>query len=88
MPWRIEYKKSVIKTVRKLDPQVRHKLKEFLEGRIAHLKNPRSVGKALTGTPDVWRYRVGHFRILCQIKDQKITILVLDVGHRSSVYKR
>ena len=56
---------------------------------IAKLEDPRSRGKALTGNlAGVWRYRVGDYRILCDINDGRLVILVVDVAHRREVYKR
>ncbi len=57
--------------------------------RIPKLEDPRSIGVALKGTDlgELWRYRVGDYRIICQIKDVCITVLVLRIGHRREVYK-
>lgn len=57
--------------------------------RVAKLDNPRSIGDALTG-PDFgqyWRYRVGDYRIICEIQDKKVVVLVLRIGHRREVYR-
>jgi len=86
MQWKIEYKQSVVKSVKKLSPEVRKRIQFFLEDRIALLDDPRSQGKALTGEKNIWRYRVGDYRILTEIKDNQIVILVIDIGHRSNVY--
>ena len=88
MPWKIEYKQSVVKSVKKLSPEIQKRLRTFIEERIASLDDPRSQGKALTGKQDIWRYRAGDYRILTQIKDNQIVILVIDIGHRSSIYKK
>lgn len=57
--------------------------------RVANMENPRSTGKALSGSvlSGLWRYRVGDYRILCNIEDEKIYILVVAIGHRRNVYK-
>ena len=55
---------------------------------IASLDNPRSRGKALTSNlSGLWRYRVGDYRILCRIHDDKLVITVIEIGHRSTVYQ-
>ncbi len=88
MTWTIEYAESVRKPIAKLDPQTRKKIRSFLEDRIAKLDDPRSQGKALTGPlSGLWRYRVGDFRIICEIVDRKLVVTVLKVDHRASVYR-
>lgn len=74
--------------VRKLDKGVAARVFDELD-EIAKLEDPRSRGKALTGNlAGVWRYRVGDYRILCDINDGRLVILVVDVAHRREVYKR
>lgn len=62
---------------------------KFMRKRVSQLDNPRSIGEAMKGSrfAGLWRYRSGDYRILCDIQDQKITILVVLVGHRRNVYK-
>jgi mRNA interferase RelE/StbE len=74
--------------MRKLDSQTRKRLCDFLETRIANLDDPRQQGSALTGTlGGLWRYRVGDHRIICEIQDFRIVILVLRIGHRREIYR-
>lgn len=89
MSWTIEYAQSAQKSVRKLDQQVQRRLRDFLEGRIARIDNPRQLGAALqgTGSRQLWRYRVGDYRVITEIDDESIRILVLRVGHRRHVYR-
>lgn len=89
MTWTIEYRKSVRKQVAKLSPAIRNRIKDFLQDHVAHLENVRSIGKALSG-PDHgghWRYRVGDYRIICDIQDRKLIVLVVEIGHRSGIYR-
>ncbi len=86
MVWQINYAESVVKKVRKFSLENQKRLRKFLEERLASLENPRSLGKALIGEYKIWRYRVGDYRILCEIKDAEIVILVVDIGHRSKIY--
>ena len=86
MAWQINYAESVVKKVRKFSPENQKRLRNFLEERLASLHDPRSLGKALIGEYKIWRYRVGKYRILCEIKDSEIVILVVDIGHRSKIY--
>jgi len=58
----------------------------YLHDRIGKLDDPRSIGAALQGE-HLWRYRVGDFRIIADIRDEEITVLVVDVGHRREIYR-
>lgn len=88
MAWKIEYTKSALSELKKLDKQEAKHIVNFISDRIANLDNPRSTGKPLTGNlVDLWRYRVGNYRIITEIQDQIICILILRVGHRKDVYK-
>lgn len=88
MAWRIEVNKDVQRSMRRLDKQVAKRIVAKLR-EISQLEDPRSMGKALTGNlAGVWRYRVGDYRILCDINDDRLVVLVVDVAHRREVYKR
>lgn len=89
MIWKIEYAKSVQKSVRKLDRQTQNRLQKYLETRLAVADDPRSLGRALQGSQfqNLWRFRVGDYRIIAQIEDEGIRILVVRIGHRREVYR-
>lgn len=89
MIWKIEYAKSVQKSVRKLDRQTQNRLQKYLETRLAVADDPRSLGRALQGSQfqNLWRFRVGDYRIIAQIEDEEIRILVVRIGHRREVYR-
>lgn len=88
MAWRIEIDKDVQRSMKKLDKQIAKRIVAKLH-EISQLEDPRSMGKGLTGNlAGVWRYRVGDYRILCDINDGRLVILVVDVAHRREVYKR
>lgn len=87
MAWRIEIDKDVQREMRRLDRQVAKRITAKLR-EISQLDDPRSMGKGLTGNlSGLWRYRVGDYRIVCDIEDGVLVILVVDVAHRSKVYK-
>ena len=88
MTWKIEFEKHAFKELQKLDAVVAKRIVKFLT-RIERLEDPRSVGEALKGSTlgAFWKYRVGDFRIICDINDQKITVLVVRIGNRRDVYK-
>lgn len=80
--------KAAQKQVAKLDKPIQKRIVEYLEG-IEKLDNPRSEGKALTGNlAGKWRYRVGDYRIICEIIDKELIISVIQVGHRKEVYDK
>ena len=89
MAWTIEYAQSSRKPMERLDPMVRRRIREFLSVRIAMLDDLRQLGEALQGTryAGIWRYRVGDCRILVDIRDEVVTIIVVGVGHRGEVYR-
>ncbi len=89
MAWTIEYALSSRKPMERLDPMVRRRIREFLSERIALLDDPRQLGEALQGTrfTELWRYRVGDYRILADIRDEVVTVIVVGVGHRGGVYR-
>ncbi len=89
MIWTIEYDILVQKQIKKLDPQTRNRIRSFLHERLTQLDNPRKIGEALQGSElgNYWRYRVGDYRVLCDIQDQRLIILVIEIGHRREVYR-
>ena len=88
MIWTIEYTRTAEVQLRKLDRQIARRILDYLDGKIAFLENPRIRGKALGGPlGDLWRFRVGDFRIICEIQDSVMRILVVEVGHRRNIYK-
>ena len=89
MAWTIRYTDTAAKQLRKLDRPAARRIVDFLDERIAQAENPRDTGKALTGPAlrTYWRYRVGDFRIICDIQDNKLSILVIEIGNRREVYR-
>lgn len=88
MAWSVEFTRSAQKQLRKLDKPAAARIARYLRQRIATTDNPRRLGKALTGERgELWRYRVGDYRLICKIEDQRVTVLVLEVGHRREVYR-
>ena len=77
------------KDLAKLDKPVAKRVTSFLEDRLQKLADPRSIGEALMGKKfgELWKYRVGDFRIIAKIEDKQLLILVVRVGHRKNVYK-
>jgi mRNA interferase RelE/StbE len=89
MKWTIKIDKYALKTLSKLDKKERDRIFQFLKVNVLKDNNPRSVGKALQGNlKGLWRYRVGHYRLIVQIKDAELVVFVVEVGHRKDIYKQ
>ena len=86
---RIEFDPGAVDDLKKLDRPVQARLLGFLRTRVAALDNPRSIGEALSGgrLGTYWKYRVGDWRIICDIQDERIVVRVLRVGNRRDVYR-
>jgi mRNA interferase RelE/StbE len=86
----IEFSPVAQKELRKLDPQTARRIVKFLNDRIAPLDNPRLIGEALTGSElgNYWKYRVGDWRIIAEIQDKALRIIVVRIGNRREVYRR
>ena len=89
MAWRIEFDPAAAKELRKLDRPVQQRLLGFLRLRVAPLEDPRAVGEALAGERlgAIWKYRVGDWRLICDIQDERIVVRVLRLGHRREAYR-
>ncbi|MBK6999410.1 MAG: type II toxin-antitoxin system RelE/ParE family toxin [Rhodoferax sp.] len=88
MAWTIDYTQTAKEQLRQLDRQTARRVVDFMDERIAGLENPRSTGKALTGPlGGLWRYRVGDCRVVCDIQDGALRVLVVQVGNRREIYR-
>jgi mRNA interferase RelE/StbE len=84
--YRVEYTETALSQLRKLDHQIARRVLDYLDD-LTTLDDPRDRGKGLSGDlATVWRYRVGEYRVLCELRDTELVILALEVGHRSRVY--
>lgn len=88
MAWTIEYTDTARRQLRKLDKQSARRILDYLDQRIAPLEDVRSLGKALRGPlGEFWRYRVGEYRIICELLDKQLRVLVVRVGGRKDIYR-
>jgi mRNA interferase RelE/StbE len=88
LAWTIEYTDTAKGQLRKLDKQTARRIIDFMDERIAGQENPRNTGKALTGPlGGLWRYRVGDCRVICDIQDGALRVLVVQVGNRREIYR-
>ena len=89
MAWKIEFDPAALKELSKLDKPVEKRILKFLRERVAKLDDPRQVGARLQGAMSgLWKYRVGDYRLICSIKDDRLVVIVVRVGHRREIYKR
>ena len=89
LAWKIEFDPDALKELKKLDRTVQIRLVTFLRDRLAPLDDPRSIGEALSGARlgSYWKYRVGDWRMVCDILDRRIVVRVLRIGNRREVYR-
>lgn len=89
LAWQIEFDLEALKELKRLDRPVQIRLVAFLRDRLAPLDDPRSLGEALSGARlgSYWKYRVGDWRIVCDIQDQRVVVRVLRLGNRREVYR-
>ena len=89
MVWAIEVSEQARKQLMKLDKPVAKRITSFLRERVAQLDDPRNIGEALKGSTlgEFWKYRVGDYRLICEIQDGKLNILVVKIGNRREVYR-
>lgn len=89
MRYRIETTARFDKEFKKLDQYTKRMIKAWIEKNLVDCENPRQHGKGLVANcSGQWRYRIGDYRLICEIEDDKLVILALSVGHRSDIYKR
>lgn len=89
MAWAIKYTETSQRQLKKLDKFIALRVLDFMDERVAPLEDPRSQGKNLVGPKlgSYWRYRVGDVRMICDIKDEVVTILVVEIVHRREAYR-
>ena len=87
MVWIIKYTESSSKQLKKLDKQTALRVLDYMDERVAVLADPRSLGKNFKGPKmgEYWRYRVGDIRVICNISDGQMTVLVIEIGNRRDV---
>ncbi|PYU12028.1 MAG: type II toxin-antitoxin system mRNA interferase toxin, RelE/StbE family [Acidobacteria bacterium] len=87
MAWTIEYDEEAVRDLKKLDRRAQREILDYMGQRIGRAEDPRSFGKPLRHSKfGLWRYRVRDYRIICQLQQAKLIVLVVAVGHRSNVY--
>ncbi|MGQ0749341.1 MAG: type II toxin-antitoxin system RelE family toxin [Betaproteobacteria bacterium] len=89
MAWTVEISPFAQKQLGKLHKPVAARILDWLEERIDGCKNPRHFGEPLKGElAGLWRYRIGDFRVICEMQDERLVVLALSVGHRRDIYRK
>jgi len=89
MAWTVELSAEADRQLSKLDTPQAKRILKFLYERVARLDDPRSLGQALHGSQlgEFWKYRVGDYRLICKLEDNRLVVLVLRLGHRREIYR-
>ena len=89
MTWQIEFDEKAKKYLATLDKPIAKRITTFLRERVANLDDPRGIGEALKGSKlgEFWKYRVGDYRIITNIEDGNLRIMVIKIGNRREVYR-
>ncbi len=86
MAWTIEYDPRVLKDLRKLDRQIQREILDYMDDRVATAKDPRDFGKPLRASRfGLWRYRLRDYRIICELQEERLVVLVVAEGHRRTI---
>jgi mRNA interferase RelE/StbE len=89
LAWEIEFSARSLKQLESIAASDAKRIRNFLVNRVAVLDTPRMTGKPLQGSRlgELWRYRVGDYRLICEIQDNRLVVLVVQIGHRREVYR-
>ena len=88
MAWRVEFLPAADKVFGKLDRQQQRRIRQFIEKRIEPAEDSRQLGEGYTGPlKGYWKYRIGDYRLVCDIQEQTKTVLVVAIGDRKEVYR-
>ena len=88
LTWTIEFDDKARKELRKLDKPIQKEILKYLREKIATTESPKQYGKALSSNlAGLWRYRVRDYRIICNIEDDRLTVLVVRLAHRKEIYR-
>lgn len=87
--YKVEYTQTALKDLKKIDKGIQKLIIAWIEKNLINCDNPRKYGKSLTGDKTgLWRYRIGSYRLIANIEDNRVLILILNVGHRKNIYEK
>ncbi len=89
MVWTIEFDEAAVRRRRKMASQEARRIRDDMRDRIAPFADPRQTGKSLKGATlgTLWRYRVGDTRVICDLQDNRLVVLAVEIGHRRELYR-
>jgi mRNA interferase RelE/StbE len=89
LAWTIELAATAVRQLERLDKETARRIRNFPRNRLALMENPRSIGAVVHGQAlgEFWKYRVGDYRLIARIEDDRLLILIVRIGHRSEVYR-
>jgi len=88
LDWKIEFTPTAVRELAALDKPIQKRVVEFLEHRVAKSDDPRTLAGSMSGRfAGLWRFRVGDYSVICDIKDDLLLIVVIHLGHRRDVYR-
>lgn len=88
MAWTVSFEPRALNELRKLDHLIQRRIVKFLQERVSSQRNPPESGKPLSGDKvGLWRYRIGDYRVICHIDDEKRGVLLLRIAHRKQAYR-
>jgi mRNA interferase RelE/StbE len=87
MAWKVKFDDQAAKALKAFDTPIKKRIEQFIDHLVEN-DAPRATGRALQGSlKGLWRYRVGYYRLICQIKDNELIILVVEIGNRKDIYR-
>lgn len=88
LEFKVVYSRDAQKKLQKMDKQTVKRIIEWIEYRLVNCENPRLWGEALMGNfSTFWKYRIGNYRLICEIKDTELIIQVIEIGNRKEIYR-
>ena len=89
MRYKILFEKNANKQLKKIDMTQQRIIVNWIAKNLENTSNPRVFGKSLkSNLKEYWRYRVGNYRIIAEINDDRVRILIIEVGHKKDIYKK
>lgn len=86
--YRVEYGITAARQLKKMDRKIAAFIISYIDEKLVNCENPRLFGKALKGDlSEIWRYRVGDYRILARIEDGRVMIAIVEIGHQKKVFE-
>jgi mRNA interferase RelE/StbE len=88
LAWTIEFSRAAEKSLLGTDHATRKRIARFIDEKLENSADPRLLGKPLQGVlKEFWSYRIGDYRLICDIQDKRMVVLVIDIGHRREIYR-